>query len=172
MTREEFSILAKAMNTMFPEMNLLRDKDAMDIWYAMMGDIDYHTASRALQLHVNSSPYPPRVVDFRRFASAPSGQLNAEEAWALVTKAIRNGIYGAEEEYEKLPKAVQKAVGSPVNLREWAQLEKDDVQGVQKSHFVRAYRVEAERIDKQNMLPGKGSEAIELKDRPTDRASI
>lgn len=153
MTKEEFSILAKAMNTLFPDMNLLRDRDAMDIWYAMIGDIDYKTASQALQAHVNTSPYPPKVVDFRKFANRSTGVMNAEEAWALVTKALRNGIYGAEEEFAKLPKDVQKAVGSPVNLREWAQLEKDDVQGVQKSHFVRAYRVEAERTERDNLLP-------------------
>lgn len=172
MTREQFAVLVKTMKAIYADPRFIPDEDAFNIWFAMMGDMDYSVACAALQEHINTSSHSPMVVDFRRYAAKSSGQLNAEEAWALVTKAIRNGIYGAEEEYEKLPKAVQKAVGSPVNLREWAQLEKDDVQGVQKSHFVRAYRVEAERIDKQNMLPGKGSEAIELKDRPTDRASI
>lgn len=153
MTREEFSVLAKAMNTLYWDMKLADNKGAMDIWYAMMGDMDYQTASRALQYHVNTSPYAPKVVDFRRYAARGETEMTAEEAWAVVTRALRNGLYGAEEEYAKLPEGVKRAVGSPVNLREWAQLGKEEVQSVQKSHFVRAYRTEMERAEQDRLLP-------------------
>lgn len=153
MTREEFGILVSAMVSLYPEMNLMRDPDAARIWYAMMGDMDYQTASRALQYHVNTSPYAPKVVDFRRYAARGETEMTAEEAWALVTRALRNGLYGAEEEFAKLPEGVKRAVGSPVNLREWAQLGKDEVQSVQKSHFVRAYRTEMERAEQDRLLP-------------------
>ena len=166
MTREEFGVLASAMVSLYPEMNLMRDPDAARIWYAMMGDMDYQTASRALQYHVNTSPYAPKVVDFRRYA-AQRDDMNTEEAWALVTRALRNGLYGAEEEYAKLPDKVQRAVGSPVNLREWSQLGKDEVQSVQKSHFARAYRTEMERAEQDRLLPlglrGGENAAIEEK---------
>lgn len=152
MTREEFIKLAKAMNTMFPDMNVAKDTDAMNVWYAMMGDMDYMTASKALQAHVNTSPYPPKVVDFRRYESAHR-EMNEQEAWALVTKAIRNSNYYAEEEYGKLPPLVQKAVGSPTNLASWAQLPSDEVHTVISSNFARAYRAEVEREKAEAMLP-------------------
>lgn len=166
MTREEFLTLAKAMTTMFPDMNLAKDPEAMEIWFAMMGDIDYRTASMALQAHVNTSPYPPKVVDFRRFANRQKTEgLNEEEAWALVTKAVRNGAYGAEEEFAKLPDIVQKAVGSPVNLEAWSQLPSDEVHTVVSSNFMRQYRTETEKASKETMV----SDALRIEENTMGR---
>lgn len=154
MTREEFSILAKAMNTMFPEMNLRKDPDAMSVWYAMMGDMDYAIASKALQVHVSTSPYPPRVVDFRKYENAVKTDfMNEQQAWSLVTKAIRNSNYAAQEEFDKLPPIAQKAVGSPVNLASWAQLPSNEVHTVVASQFMRSFRAETERAKTEAMTP-------------------
>lgn len=155
MTVDEFDILVKAMKAMYADPKFIADSTAYEMWYSLIGYMNYQTASEALQAHLRTSTRLPAVADFVKYASQKSNPqaLNAEEAWALVTKALRNGLYGAEEEYAKLPPAIQKAVGSPINLREWAQLEKDDVQGVQKSHFVRAYRTEMERAEQDRLLP-------------------
>lgn len=163
MTREEFIILAKAMNTMYPDMKIAKDKETMDVWFAMMGDMDYKTCAAALQVHVNTSPYPPKVVDFRKFA-AKSNELNETEAWALVAKAIRKSSYYSEEEFEKLPPAVQKAVGSPINLSSWALLPSNEVHSVVASNFMRAYRAEAERAKTESMIPIGVREAARIEE--------
>ena len=49
-------------------------------------------------------------------------RLTEQEVWNIVSQAISNGIYGAVEEFNKLPPDVQKLVGSPATLREWAML--------------------------------------------------
>ena len=67
------------------------------------------------------------------------------EAWALVRKALSNGTYGAEQEFAKLPPLVQKAVGSPANIREMAQADMESVATVFQSQFLRAYRSETQR---------------------------
>lgn len=153
MTREEFNVIAKAMNAFYPGMKILSDVDTMNAWYAMIGNMDYQTASEALKAHVNTSPYEPKVVDFRKYANRQKTEcLNEEEAWALVTKAIRNGAYGSEEEFAKLPDIVQKAVGSPVNLEAWSQLPSDEVHTVVSSNFMRQYRTETEKASKETMV--------------------
>ena len=79
--------------------------------------------------------------------------MTATEAWALVRKAIRNGYYGAEEEFEKLPTACQRAIGSPSNLRELAQLDIDQVETVEQSHFIKAYNTQTEREREVEKMP-------------------
>lgn len=61
------------------------------------------------------------------------------EAWNLVAKALRNSAYGSEEEFAKLPPAVQRVAHSPSQLREWALMDADTVQSVVASNFQRAY---------------------------------
>ena len=70
---------------------------------------------------------------------AAPDELTAMEAWNLVAKALRNSAYGSEEEFAKLPPAVQRVAHSPSQLREWALMDADTVQSVVASNFQRAY---------------------------------
>ena len=47
-------------------------------------------------------------------------ELLPSNAWNLVVRAIKNGNYGAEEEFDRLPPLVQKTIGSPQYLRDCA----------------------------------------------------
>ena len=78
---------------------------------------------------------------------------NAMSAWALVSKACSNGIYGYREEFAKLPPEVQRAVGAPEVLREWAMMESDTVQSVIASNFQKNYRATQERQKELEKLP-------------------
>jgi hypothetical protein len=70
----------------------------------------------------------------------------------LVSKALRNGYYGAEQEFEKLPPLVQRAVGQPSNLRQWATTDIDSIENVIQSNFLRTYRAVLNRDkDKQKL---------------------
>lgn len=74
------------------------------------------------------------------------------EALSMVVKAVRNGIYGSEEEFAKLPAAVQKAVGSPTMLTEWATTPAESAE-VWHSNFLRTYRTVRDRVEKERALP-------------------
>lgn len=69
-----------------------------------------------------------------------SGELTENEAWALVSKAISNGIYGYAEEFVKLPQDIQKAIGQAEQLKRWAVMPTEDVQSVVASNFQRSFR--------------------------------
>lgn len=141
MTKQEFSVLAMAIKAVYP--NMLPDNGAMDVWYRMLQDLDYESASIALQTHMMTSRFPPTIADIRGGCTKRE-ELSEMEAWALTLKAIRNGLYGAEEEFAKLPEIVQKTVGSPAVLREWAGTNCGSG-SVTESNFLRAYRTQAER---------------------------
>ena len=71
----------------------------------------------------------------------------------MVSKACSNGIYGYREEFAKLPPEVQRAVGAPEQLREWAMMDSDTVQSVVASNFQRNYRASQTRAREQAKLP-------------------
>ena len=80
-------------------------------------------------------------------------ELDAMSAWALVSRACSNGIYGYREEFAKLPPDVQRAVGAPEVLREWAMMDAETVQSVIASNFQKNYRATQERQKELEKLP-------------------
>ena len=76
-----------------------------------------------------------------------NNDANEIAAWGVVLKALRNSTYHSEEEFNKLPLVIQKAVSSPGQLREWATMENLDGTGLNviQSNFMRTYRLEIER---------------------------
>ena len=79
--------------------------------------------------------------------------LDEQQAWALVSKACSNGFYGYREEFKKLPPEVQRAVGRPEQLKEWAVMDVDTVQSVVASNFMRSYRTGVEREKEMARIP-------------------
>lgn len=79
--------------------------------------------------------------------------VDEQQAWALVSKACSNGSYGYAEEFKKLPPAVQKAVGRPEQLKEWAAMDADVVQSVVASNFMRSYRATAAKEKELARIP-------------------
>lgn len=79
--------------------------------------------------------------------------LSESEAWALVAKACRNGLYGYRTEFEKLPPEVQRAVGRPEQLRDWAMLDTDELQTVVASNFMRGFKIRQARDVEEAKLP-------------------
>lgn len=80
-------------------------------------------------------------------------ELPEQTAWALVSKACRNGLYGYREEYEALPPDVQAAVGAPEQLKAWAMMDAETVESVVASNFIRSFRALKERERARAALP-------------------
>jgi hypothetical protein len=80
-------------------------------------------------------------------------EMTAIEAWGYVSKALRNSAYGSVEEFTKLPPLIQKVVGSPEQLKEWALMETDVVQSVISSNFQRSFKVGQDRERDFEKLP-------------------
>lgn len=154
MEREEFKILVKAMKATYPDPKFIPDKDAFDVWFDFLKDMDYKTLSNALGRHICTSKFPPTIADLREQAlKNNTDAMNGEQAWALVFKAVENSNYNSQEEFDKLPPIVQKSIGSPANLRELALMPTETVNSVEKSHFLRTYDAEVRREREFNQMP-------------------
>ena len=156
MTRDETKIIIRAMSASYPNFNPKDLSGTVDIWSQMLIDYDYKDISKALQKYIlsDSSGFAPSIGQIVGLIDMP---MNREplEAWDLVRKAISNSIYNAEEEYNKLPIECQKAIGSTANLKEMAQMDKNTVESVEQSHFIRSYQTVLKRLDEERRLPNQ-----------------
>ena len=151
------------MKTFFTDPKFIPDTTAMEMWYGFLQDLPYDVANAAVQKHIITKDIAPSVASIRKAATeltTPQEQ-NAEEAWARAKLAIRNGIYHAEEEFEELPETVQRAIGSPENLREMAMMDSDELNTVEKSHFIRTYNTELTKIRENALMPERMKALIE-----------
>ena len=130
--------------------------ETVDVWYMMLSDYDYNLIARALKTYIlsDTSGFAPSIgqlVAKMQTINTPQ-ELSEAEAWALVSKAIRNSGYNSVEEFAKLPPLVQKAVGLPDQLKIWAMDENYNEQVVS-SNFMRCYRTELARSEELSKMP-------------------
>ncbi|MBQ7792047.1 MAG: hypothetical protein IJ367_00940 [Clostridia bacterium] len=81
-------------------------------------------------------------------------EMDAAEAWGYVYRALQNSGYRADEEFAKLPPLIQRVVGSPNQLREWALMDAEIVQSVISSNFQKSFRITQGRNRDFEKLPG------------------
>ena len=135
-------------------------------WKMTLEDYSYMQAAAGLKTYFKSDtkgfpPSPGQVVDcIHKIIKPQSDELTGLEAWALVRRAISNSIYNAETEFDRLPKAVQRAIGSPANLREMASLDIEQVETVEQSHFIRNYEAMVKRLAEDAKMPASVLELI------------
>lgn len=124
----------------------------------------------------DSSGFPPAPGQIVAYIheSAPDTGASAQEAWALVRKAVNVPWEKMQESFDSLPKAIRKAVGSAASLKELAQMDIATFESVAGSNFIRTYNAVVKREEEHERMPSISSEvrdriAAELEARRTAR---
>lgn len=157
MTRDETVKIIRIMCDCYPNYKPSNLSETVDVWNMMLEEYSYSQISMALKTYVcsDTSGFAPSIgqlINKLHEVQAPQ-ELNEMEAWLLVGRALRNGTYGAVEEFNKLPPLVQKAVGSLDNLRNWAQTDSESIENVVQSNFMRTYRIVVNRAKEYQKMP-------------------
>lgn len=157
MTRKETQDILMSMQAAYPNYKVPDKTIAVNTWLEMLSEYSYGQVSAALKVYIttDTSGFAPSIgqlIEKMRVISAPD-ELSEMEAWSLVSRALRNGYYGAEQEFEKLPPLVQKAVGAPSQLRNWSQTDNESVENVIQSNFMRTYRAVVGREREMSKMP-------------------
>ena len=155
MTKAETRAILAIIGIYYPNYHPTNQELAVNAWHEVLSDMDYKQISLALKIYARTNtsgfaPTPGQLIDCITIK-----QNSPEEAWSMVSKALRNGIYGWQEGFAALPPLVQRAVGCAENLREWAQLPSETVQSVIHSNFLRAYKAQSESDMQLKKLPAK-----------------
>lgn len=176
MTRDETVKIIRIMCDCYPNYKPSNLSETVDVWNMMLEEYSYNQISMALKAYVHSdtsgfAPSIGQLINKLHEVQAPQ-ELNEMEAWLLVGKALRNGTYGAVEEFNKLPPLVQKAVGSPDNLRNWAQTDSESIENVVQSNFMRTYRIVVNRAKEYQKMPKDIQALIENTNRSSYSTQI
>ena len=113
MTREEFSILCKGMKAVYTMPSFLPDGDAMNVWYALLKDLDYRVVQTAVQKYMLTQKTPPVIADIRELcASVTMGEKPLwSDGWEEVMRAIRRyGSYNEEKAMEEMTDITKQCV--------------------------------------------------------------
>jgi hypothetical protein len=162
MTLEETGAIMDILRAAYPNFYKSQSADerlgAADLWAAMFGEDDFAIVACSVKAFIATDPkgFPPTIGAIKgRLADMRSpAEMTEQEAWNAVRSAISNGLYGAKEEFEKLPATLQRLVGAADALREWAAMDSERLETVVASNFMRSYRARAASERERMMLPG------------------
>lgn len=161
MNLSEATMVLAVMRAAYP--HSFRDTkpdDAMataQLWAKMFDKEPYEAVNAAVETLIATRQvgYSPTIGEVKEKLRSlvKADELNDAQAWALVTKACKNGLYGYKQEFEKLPPPVQKAVGSAEQLREWSMMDEETFQSVIGSNFKKTFKVVEERERQDALMP-------------------
>lgn len=176
MTEEQVGKLLMTIQAYYPNYNPPDKKVTLNAWYIMLAEYPEELVLQALRacIATNTSGFAPdvgQIMSKIQTISQPQ-ELDGMTAWGLVSKALRNGTYGAVEEFNKLPPLVRQAVGMPDNLKNWATSDYQTIETVIQSNFLRTYEVVVKRANEINRMPDNIKSLIEKTNANSYKAQI
>lgn len=176
MTREQVGKLLMTIQAYYPNYNPPDKEITLNAWYIMLAEYPEELVLQALRacIATNTSGFAPdvgQIMSKIQTISQPQ-ELDGMTAWGLVSKALRNGTYGAIEEFNKLPPLVRQAVGMPDNLKNWATSDYQTIETVIQSNFLRTYETAVKRANEINRMPDNIKSLIEKTNANSYKAQI
>ena len=164
MTEKEVRQLLAMTQAVYPNYNPPSREAAVNAWLMCLSEYDNNVVMAAFKAYMTTNtsgfaPAPGQLIEILQTLTQPS-ELNELEAWSIVRKALRNCGYNAEQEFAKLPTVVQKAVGTPQQLKIWA-CDSEFNENVVSSNFIKTYRTEVKRATELNKMPENVRKLIE-----------
>lgn len=158
------AVLRGAYPQFYRDISRKEAEDTVNLWQSMFSEDDPMVVGAAVKAIIVSDPreFPPNIgiVKEKMRELTSCKELSEAEAWSLVSKAVRNSIWDAKVEFEKLPTDCQRLVGSPSQLRDWAMMDSDTLHSVVASNFQRSFRVIQKRNREEAKLPSDVKHAL------------
>lgn len=171
MTREETVKIIRIMCDCYPNYKPNNLSETVDVWSSILEKHDMNMISSGLKAYIvsDASGFPPSIGQIIKKAqdiAVSNDKISEMEAWSLVSSAIRNSCYNSEAEFSKLPKIVQRSVGSPRQLRTWA-IDENYNESVVSSNFIKCYRQQLDNQMTHLRITGELNNALDMKVEPT-----
>lgn len=157
MTRDETIKILMVIQVAYPNYKPQDKTIAVNVWTEMLSDVPYEKVSAALKAYIqtNKNGFAPSIGEIRSKIQEifTKDATTDSEAWQIVWKAICcSGDYDrAVDNFNRFPTAVQRSVGSPGQLKEWARTENLNVEVVS-SNFKKTYRSEIQKEQERRKL--------------------
>lgn len=152
MEREQFKVLCKGMKAVYTQETFLPDADAFNVWFGLLGDLDYAVLNAAIQKYMLTNKFPPTIADLREIATTISTGAIPDwgEGWEQVLNAIRKfGSYRETEALASMDELTQTCVRR-IGFRNICMSENITAD---RANFRMIYEQIADRTKKESALP-------------------
>ena len=147
MTRTEMAVVLKSLRFAYPTFYSKMGQDdyegVLNLWTLKFKDDDAKFVSDAVHDLIDTHKgFPPEIADvkerMREMIAAAESEPTDEELWAILREAIKDGMYGAEEQFKALPPVLKRYCGSPSKLRDLAQEDSGTIETVAHGQFLKS----------------------------------
>lgn len=158
MAENQLNMSRAAYHAYYRDMKRSDAESVVALWEEMFRDDSAQVVALSVKAHIanDRKGFPPHIGAIKEAIvkiTTPE-EMTEAEAWSMVARAIRNGTYVAQKEFDALPPVIQRLVGSPNQLKEWAAMDADVVSSVVASNFQRSYKARAASEQDLLSLPG------------------
>lgn len=152
-----FALLEANYEAQFAKKTELNKKAMVNLWTEHFIDKDYNLVYAAVNTYIatDTSGFIPNVGQINEQIRnlTRKDAMTEQEAFDRIYKAVCNSGYHAREEFEKLPPTLQRLVGSPNQLKEWAVMDASVFHSVVASNLMRSYKAVVKDEEFKQALP-------------------
>jgi hypothetical protein len=132
-------------------------EDIIELWSTMFNEPLPVVLNAVKAVIVTKKDYPPTIADVKEKIQLMTQTefMTEQEAWNIIYRGICNANYRAKEQFEQMPDILQRLVGSPNQLREWAMMDSNTVKSVISSNLMRSYKARAKYNNDIQSLPDR-----------------
>ena len=152
MDKQQFATIITGIKSAYPASKILADKESMEFWFMMLGDIPYEVAENAVMEHICTNIYPPNIAELRKLCMERCKQplLSFDDAWGVVQKAM--SMYGSWHPEEAF-KTMDDLTLSVVKNLVWTRMCQSENPVADRANFREAYEAKAQKLQSSNCLP-------------------
>lgn len=161
MNKQETAQILAIIKTAYPQFYARGSQqdinNAINLWHDMFIDDDVTIVAMSVKALIacDTTGFPPTIGNVKEYMAKlqEPAETTEQEAWNTVRKALSNSMYNSEEEFAKLPNTIKSIVGDSKCLKEWSMTNKDQLETVIASNFMRSYRTRSKNEKEFAKLP-------------------
>lgn len=168
MIKSDIATIIGILKTAYPQYYKDRNSiiDTTNLWYEMFENDDINLIKIAVKNYITNSTsgFPPTIGEIKNeLYKLTSGDEKQDiELWNELKSAIRSGIYYSAEIFPTLSKELQIYLKNPMQLKELAMSNADDLETVQKGIFLKQMPIIKQREKEKIMMLPERREMLEI----------
>lgn len=148
-------------------------RETISLWESIFAEDESQVVMMAVRdLIQTHTGFPPEIADVRakitELVRTATGEPTDEEYWTILRRALADGTWGAQREFDALPEPLKRYCGSPSWLRDHATMDTEVVDSVVHGQFLKQFpAVKKAQEYRESMSPAL-REAITRLYKPLD----
>lgn len=167
MIKSDIATIIGILKTGYPQYYKDRNSiiDTTNLWYEMFENDDINLIKIAVKNYITNSTsgFPPTIGEIKNelYKLTLGDEKQDIELWNELKSAIRSGIYYSAEIFPTLSKELQIYLKNPMQLKELAMSNADDLETVQKGIFLKQMPIIKQREKEKIMMLPERREMLE-----------